>query len=172
MNKTALGVSALFANLVLALVGRGSMYQLITFFMLIEFIALPVIVIGLLAYIFRHKWQWGSAVARACGSIVFVVASTVVSFVPGRMLLKSDIAAAKGHCESLVPKLDAFRVTHGAYPSSIGELPNQEPLPRLLKGSEFYHSEGAAFSFSFGDPSGMLNGFAFDSQSKKWSKWD
>jgi hypothetical protein len=172
MTKTAAVISVLSANILLAMVGRGSMYQLIFIIMVIEFIAFPVFLVGLISYMLRRKLKSGHALARRFTFFGLMLASTIVSLVPGRMIRNYDINAAKAYCEKLVPKLEAFRLAHGAYPSSIDEISNHENLPRLVENSVFYRSDGLEYSFSFGDPYGMLNGFAFDSRTQSWSKWD
>ena len=43
--------------------------------------------------------------------------------------------------------------------------------PRLLP-DDFYYSNGEEFGFDFVDPSGLMNGYRYGSETDRWQRWD
>lgn len=75
---------------------------------------------------------------------------------------------AKAYPEKIIPFLEAYREQHGSYPANLDELPDKPPLPRLLRTSHAYRSDGTTFSFFFPKPGGLLDAWYFDSDSREW----
>jgi hypothetical protein len=58
------------------------------------------------------------------------------------------VREAKAFCESLVPQLEAMRSTLGAYPRSLDALDlDDSKVPKMLRGTNWYHADDAGFSF-------------------------
>lgn len=153
------------------LVGRGSFLHWVAVMALLAYVAVPALVVAGVAMSLCRKWKAGSITARLAGTVALVAASTIVSLWPGSILRNHDIRAAKGYCESLVPKLEAFHRAHGSYPSSVEPVADTSHLPRLLRGSQFYHSDGREYSFLFSNPARMMNFIEFSGAMKSWSEW-
>jgi hypothetical protein len=112
------------------------------------------------------------AVARASAGIALVAGSSLVSLPVGAALCERDIGAAKGYCESLVPRLESYRRTHGSYPTDVRLVGDVAPPPRLLADGTYYTTTGSGFRFSFVNPSGLMDGYEYDSSTGRWGKWD
>lgn len=78
------------------------------------------------------------------------------------------VTAAKAYPERVAPLLDAYRQAHGSYPTSLDQLASKPTVPRLLRRSYGYRSEGSRYSFSFLQPGGMIDTWDYDSTSKEW----
>ena len=109
--------------------------------------------------------------ARIAVGVFVLTASLIISLIPGKALAKHDIAAASTYCESLIPSIDRYRQEHGVYPLEIATVAQGEDMPRLLRNTRFYWSEGPAYGFNFGDPRGMMNFVGYNSHTRLWDEW-
>lgn len=102
-----------------------------------------------------------------------VIASCTASLYFGGLLNEKNVKKAKAYCEQLVVRLDQERDQAGVYPTNLVGLITEAELPKILKGGHlYYHSQGTSFSFTFGDPGRMMNGWDFISTTRKWSRFD
>lgn len=63
---------------------------------------------------------------------------------------------AKAFCQSLIPLLEEYKNTHGAYPPKITDMiPPTTKLPMYLRRQEFYYSDSNDFSFGWVDSPGI-----------------
>ncbi len=77
------------------------------------------------------------------------------------------VDAAKKYPAQVEPLLEAYRQAHGTYPTSLDLLPDKPPIPRLLR-SGGYRSDGSDYSFSFGQPGGLIDTWDYTNKSKSW----
>jgi hypothetical protein len=166
----ALAGSALL-NTAFVTIGRGAFGHLLGVIWLIEFVALPFGVAGLLA-LFGTVDSRARGVGRWAWCVAFAAGSTILSVPVGAAVAERDIWTAKAYCEALVPLLEEYRTTHGSYPRHLGPVAGPAEQPQLLRDGAYYHSDGTGFSFSFRNPSGMMGGFAFDGRTRVWTQWD
>ncbi|MCF7955939.1 MAG: hypothetical protein K9M75_09075 [Phycisphaerae bacterium] len=166
-------VSCVLLNVLLTVFGRGSFLHGIIVIGVCLYIGLPLLIVsGVSNYIGKVKFS-GKALAVSQYSFYFAVLlwSSVISVYLGGIWLEHDISTAKVYCESLVPDLDDYKVVNGHYPESLTAVSDQTVVPRLLMEDSYYRSFGDSFEFSFDDPGGMMNGFAFSSKDRQWYEW-
>jgi hypothetical protein len=166
------GALALLLNVLLVIFGRGSFLHIVFVFGAVVYIAVPGVVAGVVFWRVRQRGPTVRVLAKLAFAVSAVAASTIISGLVGTAVLARDIANAKRYCESLIPKLEQYRSAHGIYPTDLSALRDRGVPPRLLRDEDYYHSNGLGYSFSFGDPGGMMNGFARDQQSANWEEWD
>ena len=154
---------------------RGSFGHVVIILIAGIYIALPALVLAIASAMLKRFWRptamsWLRNVALG---VVFATGLFTLSYVPGRLVNAYDVAQAKSYCEELTIELNERKQMTGEYPTSIAMMPeNDKPAPRLLRGSDFYSSDGKTYSFSFVDPAGMLNGYAYESKTGRWTEWD
>lgn len=78
------------------------------------------------------------------------------------------VAAAKEYSAQVAPLLEAYRQTHGSYPTSLDHLPSKPPVPRLLRSPDGYRSDGSSYSFFFGQPGGLIATWDYYSKTQTW----
>jgi hypothetical protein len=135
------------------------------------YLGLPILIASALSLIPRQRSRILAMLSRVALWAGLVALSAAVSMPIGAVVLRRDIAAAKRYCEDLVPDLDAYKRAHGRYPEGIDAVTAPTRAPRLLRPFPFYTSNGESFSFSFPNPGGMMNFFAYDSKRREWSEW-
>jgi hypothetical protein len=114
--------------------------------------------------------------AHRSARIPIYIAATVVSIfafsglaIPANVYIhKQAEITAKEYPERIIPFLEAYREEHGHYPTSLDEVPNKPPLPRLLRTPHAYKSDGTTFSFFFPKPGGFLDAWHFSSDTREW----
>ena len=79
-----------------------------------------------------------------------------------------SVAAAKEYPGRVAPLLEAYRQAHGSYPTSLNQLPTKPVVPRLLRSSYGYRSDGSTYSFCFGQPGGLIDTWDYDSETQTW----
>ena len=117
----------------------------------------------------------GSAVRRRGRSLVMfaaVLGSSILSIPFASLDNRLELDRAIRYCESLRPALERYHEAHGRYPDRLADLPIPRPLPRLLRGGDFYRPRGQFYEFTIDDPSSMLAGYDFNSQDGRWNYWD
>jgi hypothetical protein len=173
MSRRRISTLAILASVILAMavVGRGSFLHGLAMVLIVAIALFILAVGGLIAWLggVRPEVRGPSAAVITFG---FAVGSLFLSMPIGWVINRRDVELAKAYCGGLRPELEWHRSQTGRYPERWPRDAEGGQLPRLLRGGEFYHSIGTAFAISFGDPSGMLNGFAYDSENGIWSEWD
>ena len=87
----------------------------------------------------------------------------------GNIIAKSDIKKAENYCEKIIPQLEGYRKLNGSYPNDLSSVTiENKNLPRLLRGSEFYFSDGKSYYFMFPNPLEYCGECVFTSSNKKW----
>ena len=157
---------------VAGLVGRGSFIHVIVALAAVFYVGLPLAAIGGVLFLLRRRVSTPSWLPRVSNVVVGSILGLALSWPVGMFLLETDIHSAKVYCGRLIGKIEEFRAKRGRYPQSLTEVQPLEKLPRLLRERSFYGSDGQSYSFSFVDPSGMMNGFEFNSKTRRWEKWD
>jgi hypothetical protein len=79
------------------------------------------------------------------------------------------VTAAKAYPARVGQLLEAYRQTHGFYPTSLNQLPNKPSVPRLLRSSYGYRSDGRSYSFCFDQPGGLIDTWNYDSETRQWN---
>jgi len=77
------------------------------------------------------------------------------------------VSAAKAFPARVAPQLEAYRQAHGAYPTSLDQLPSKPSVPRLMRGFG-YRSDGQSYSFMFPQPGGLIDTWNYDSETQTW----
>lgn len=165
-------VVATIVNVALVFFGRGSFLHSVIAISLIVWVALPAFAVAVLCVLLRKRGPGFRRTARWTAGIGVIASSCLISLPIGSALLRHDIATARAFCESLVPKIEAYRAHHGKYPRDIRAVAGSGATPRLLEAPGYYGSNGESYSFFFEDPSGMMNSFSYDSATKTWSRAD
>jgi hypothetical protein len=165
-------IGSILLNFALAEFGRGAFGHGIIVIGLIAYIAVPATLLGLVGVALGQPLSNARTMSRIAFAVALVATSTLVSLPIGTAKLEQDIQAAEGYCESLIPRLEAHKRQHGMYPSDLGSVGELAEPPRLLKDWPYYGTNGSEFWFSFDNPAGMMNGYMYDSRTKRWDKWD
>jgi hypothetical protein len=82
-----------------------------------------------------------------------------------------EIYRVRSFVDATVPKLERFRSWNGRYPAALEALGDIRG-PSLLAVPGEYYSDGRSFRFSYWDPAGMMDGYYFDSVSRRWTYFD
>lgn len=112
------------------------------------------------------KW-----IIATAASVALVIFSTLFSIPAGGKLLAYDLRNAQAFCEALVPRLEQAKVDSGAYPPEIARLLDGQRLPKLWR-PPVYNSDGTNFALIINDPSTMMGGVVYSSETKDWHHWD
>ena len=78
------------------------------------------------------------------------------------------VTAAKAYPARIAPLLEVYRKSHGFYPMKLDELPSKPSVPRLLRSSYGYRSNGHHYTFCFPQPGGIIDVWDYDSETKSW----
>ena len=177
-----IGGAALPVSLVAVFVGRGSIEHLV-FAVVPALLGVPLLVLwGIVIWLIalrnkdpdiRRRIQWIAAALVGIGHFFLLLAP---SYPSGLLLNYRDVRGARFYCESLMPRLESYREAHDVYPAVVDSLlPSERPLPRLLKGRQFYRRVGADYEFAFLDPSPISGGYSYFSSTVrsrgKWERW-
>ena len=133
--------------------------------------AVLLVLVGLTMVAAGRRFGWVGA--RACGKWFLMLSllwgSVSLSYPVGWQLMEWQVDSAKAYCESLVPRLEAYKAEHGSYPGSVSMVTGDRKPPRgLLKQTfGFYHGGGNRFEFTVDDS----RQFGFWVYSSGWPKW-
>ena len=98
-----------------------------------------------------------------------VFASVVALSIPLNVRIQERAATeAKAYPDLVAPLLEQYRQQHGEYPSSLDQLPSRPRVPRLLRSSYGYRSDGVEYSFCFPQPGGLIDSWSYGSRTRKW----
>ncbi len=102
-------------------------------------------------------------------SVVGVFAGLVGLAIPtNHFIQQRAVTVAKAYPTQVADLLEAYRQAHGSYPTSLDQLPNKPSLPRLLRNSYGYRSDGRSYSFCFDQPGGLIDTWNYDSETQQW----
>jgi len=173
MNKMIIGIAAGVAlNVWASLAGRGSFLHHVAVLGCTVWIGLPLFVVGGVVFVIGRRKASPRLLSGAVWLLLagLVVASSLVSLIPGRRSANADISAAQRYCEEAANGLEEVKAKTGLYPTNLPS--STASLPRLLNAHAFFWSDGTNYQFTFPDPTGMMDMFGFDNGNKKWQKWD
>ena len=170
-NSWLVVVASALLNGVAIVAGRGSFYHLLAVLGAAIYVGVPALIGFVCSRLVRERVPLARRLAPVAGAVALVSASTLLSLVPGAAVARRDIAAARSYCESLIPAIDEYQRTHGAFPSNIVFVAKDREVPRLLRGVTYYWSDGTEFTINFGDPRGMMNFIGYNSETRRWSEW-
>jgi hypothetical protein len=95
----------------------------------------------------------------------------LLSLATGVGMNRWEIYRTREFVAAIVPKLDAYRAKHGAFPASLREVGVARP-PALLEDGSGYTAQPDYFKFEYWDPSGMMDGAEFSSSIRQWIHFD
>jgi hypothetical protein len=77
-------------------------------------------------------------------------------------------------CDGVVPRLDAWKESHGAFPASLKDLGDDVVPPRLIHGEVHYSSGGSSFMFDVPDPDEFVFpwGWEYYSDTRRWHHYN
>lgn len=165
-------VSSLFLNLVFLGLGRGSFGHFLLVGLAV-LLGLVVATVGLaMAYLLASPGA--REVGRSGIASGAILISVVASLPVGWFLNQRAVDRAQRYCEALAPALELYRQENGRYPEDLAELGAGGRLPWLLRTYAFYAAvdHGTSYRFTIPDPSSLLAGYDFKSQSGTWYYWD
>jgi hypothetical protein len=140
-----------------------------------EFVTAPLLLIGIVLMLLGRAEKrkavlpWGRGmIAIAVLAISLWSSAFVCDF-----LYEKDMVAAKAYCESLIPKLQAYKSMHGDYPADIAVIDSGNARPRLLKKWQFYSVNAGVYVFTISDARsiGPLY-WEYDPNAKSWHQYD
>jgi hypothetical protein len=100
---------------------------------------------------------------------VFVIAGLMAVALPiNGFIQERAVIAAKAYPERVAPLLEQYRQQHGTYPTTLDQLPSYPHVPRLLRSSYGYRSDGQHYTFTFPQPGGMIDVWDYSSETHTW----
>jgi hypothetical protein len=96
-----------------------------------------------------------------------LLSAAIVSVVPGVFVEIWHIDRAQTWAVELVPRLEAWRETHGSYPATLDEIDGDLDGP-LLVGQGALHYSASANGFVFDLWTGLLSGDTWSSANPTW----
>lgn len=88
--------------------------------------------------------------------------------IPANKFVQHAVTAAKEYPARVAPLLEAYRQAHGSYLTSLDQLPIRPIIPRLLRSSYCYRSDGSRYSFTFAQPGGLIDTWDYSSETQTW----
>jgi hypothetical protein len=132
-------------------------------------IGAPIFAVGLFMLLIAARRQQSLAPARKILlGIVTAVCIGGAAMLTNHFVQERAVVAAKAYPEQIAPLLEAYRQKHGVYPTSLDELPSKPRVPRLLRSSYGYRSDGHTYTFSFPQPGGLIDTWGYDSETRAW----
>jgi hypothetical protein len=102
-------------------------------------------------------------------SAVLAAACVLAAALPiNEFLQERAVTAAKAYPDRVASLLEQYRREHGAYPARLEQLPSRPHVPRLLRSSYGYKSNGEHYDFSFSQPGGMIDVWEYNSEAHAW----
>jgi hypothetical protein len=132
-------------------------------------IGLPASLIGVILLLVAIRTGRSRRPALTILSVVAAFGCLVGLAIPtNHFIQQRAVAAAKEYPAQVAPLLEAYRQLHGSYPTSLDYLPTKPSVPRLLRSSYGYQSDGSRYSFCFGQPGGLIDTWNYDSETQTW----
>ena len=78
------------------------------------------------------------------------------------------VIAAKDYPARVAPLLEAYRQLRGTYPANLDQLPSHPRVPRLLRTTYGYRTDGLHYRFTFSKPGGLIDVWDYDSNTHTW----
>lgn len=133
----------------------------------LRFLALPAAAIAVIFLLFAAGTRRPCRPPLILLLWILIISSLVAAAPPANLVIQERaVANAKAYPARVAPLLEAYRQTHGAYPTSLSQLPSKPFVPRLLRRSYGYHSDGTSYSFRF--PISIMDSWEYDSKTQKW----
>ncbi len=133
------------------------------------FIGIPALLVAGILWLIAFRYGYSNRPALTILSIVTIFGCFVGLAIPSNHFAQQiAVDAAKDYPSRVAPMLEAYRSTHGAYPTNLAQLPTKPSLPRLLRVSYGYRSDGSSYSFSFPQPGGLIDTWEYSSETKTW----
>ncbi len=144
-------------------------FILIMLGILVAWIGIPTLLVAGILWLFAFHYARSNRPALTILSIVATFGCFVGLAIPSnRFVQQRAVGAAKDYPSRVAPMLEAYRSTHGAYPTNLAQLPTKPSLPHLLRSPFGYRSDGSGYSFSFPQPGGLIDTWEFSSETKTW----
>lgn len=102
---------------------------------------------------------------------VIVGGSLLLSLGTGTAIHYWEIREARDYVTKMVPKLDQYRKDYGQYPETLFNVGAPSP-PDLLSHAHSYTTTFNSFRFEYWDAAGLMDGYYFDSTSRRWNYFD
>jgi hypothetical protein len=132
-------------------------------------IGLPCIFGGFIALLIAISKQRSPRIPLLFIGSVFAIFALCAMAIPiNSYIYHHAELAAKAYPEKIRPLLEAYRASHGAYPTSLDQISDKPPPPRLLRTSFSYHSDGKTYSFAFAKPGGLIDVWDYSSETHEW----
>ena len=136
---------------------------------MVAFIGIPALLVAGILWLLAFHHGRSNRPALTILSIVAAIGCFVGLAIPSnRIVQQRAVVAARDYPSRVAPMLEAYRSTHGAYPTNLAQLPTKPSLPRLLRVSYGYRSDGSSYSFSFPQPGGLIDTWEYSSETKTW----
>ena len=136
---------------------------------LVVWIGIPALLVAGILWLIAFHCGHSNRAALTILSIVAAFGCFVgLAIPPNRFVQQRAVEAAKEYPSRVAQLLEAYRSSHGAYPTNLAQLPSMPSLPRLLRSSYGYRSDGSSYSFSFSQPGGLIDTWEYSSETKTW----
>lgn len=101
--------------------------------------------------------------------VVTVFGCLVGLAIPANHFIQAHaVTAAKEYPARVAPLLEAYRQAHGSYPASLDHIPAKPSVPRLLRSTYGYRSDGSSYTFYFPQPGALIDTWHYDSKTQRW----
>jgi hypothetical protein len=162
-------IAAVFVACFIAVVWCMDPFILMMLGISVAWIGIPALLVAGILWLFAVRYGRSNRPALMILSIVAALGSFVGIAIPSnRFVQQRAVVAAKDYPSRVAPMLEAYRSRHGAYPANLAQLPTKPSLPRLLRSSYGYRSDGSSYSFSFPQPGGLIDTWEYSSETKTW----
>jgi hypothetical protein len=130
----------------------------------------PLLVLGLLLLIYARIFRRSYRSGVQCVTVSIAFACIVGLAIPlNHLVMERAVATAKKYPEKVAPFLEEYRTAHGGYPESLELIKNKPSVPRLLRRSYGYRSNGNSYEFTFPQPGGLIDTWNYYSNTASWS---
>ena len=171
MKTFAITVSAL--ALLSGILAQGSFGHAIVVMSTLFFIGVPLTLFLVLWLMIGMKRSGGipSGWRKTSTITAMIGGGLILSFGTGSLIHHWEIRNVRQFVEATVPSLDEYYHKNDTYPSALEEL-GISSVPKLLRESSGYSSTQNTFIFEYWDAAGMMEGYIFDSSTRKWTYFD
>jgi hypothetical protein len=132
-------------------------------------IATPCIGVALVIFLFAAVSRRWLRPPLLLLSMIFAIACLMWLTLPINLFIqRRAVAAAQAYPDRIAPLLEQYREQHGMYPNTLDQLSSRLRVPRLLRRSYGYHSDGQHYTFTFPEPGGMIDVWDYSSETRTW----